>query len=713
MVLVIIEGVGKKDTIKKYLGTGYEVMATGGHFRDLQERALSVDVENGFEPKYVIPTDKKDLVKKIKEHAAKADDVLIATDPDREGEAIAWHLAYILGVKPENAHRIEFNEITKNAVQNAVKNPRAIDMNLFNAQQARRILDRLVGYRLSPVVSKKVKPKLSAGRVQSVTLKLVVIREREIKNFVPQEFWDFSVQLEKDKTPFIANLNTGKDGKKIKLTSRAQTDAVLMDLGGDAQRVLENAGTGDTDKAGDNALITGKVTTLSANFTVKDVRKSVTKKHAPAPYTTSTMQQDALNRAGLSLKRCGMAAQDLYQGVKMGENGMTALVTYIRTDSVRVATEAQVAARECITARFGADFVPHDTDGKPKYNFYKSKKSAQDAHEAIRPTHLELTPDKARPFLNDDQFKLYRLIYNRFLASQMAEATFNSVSVDIDAVGYGFRATGRTPIFAGWLAVYQGSGAKKTLDDEEGGDNTEGDDDFADGVLPEMNNGDNLKFIELDYAQKFTKPPARYTEATLVKAMEEAGIGRPATYNPIIQNIASRFYTERDGKNIKPTDLGCTVVDFLDKYFPEIMNVQFTADMEEKLDDIAYDGLDWVKVVGDFYKPFEKDITNAMDGEDQQFKIALEVTDVPCSKCGRMMVVRTGRFGKFLACPAFPECRNIMPFDKPVGNCPKCNKPVYKRKSKKGRIFYGCSGYPECDYISWDAPTQTPTGGAK
>ena len=663
MKLVIIEGVGKKDTIKKYLGAGFDVMATGGHFRDLQKNALSVDTENGYTPKYVVETAKKDLVKKLKEHAAKADEVLIATDPDREGEAIAWHTAWALGIKPEAKQRIEFNEITKTAVQNAVKNPRAIDLNLVNAQQARRILDRLVGYRLSPVVSKKVKPKLSAGRVQSVTLKLVVIREREILNFKPEEYWDFAAILEKNKTKFNANLVTGTDGKKIKLTSKDQTDMVVSALNG-------------------------------AKYTVSNVKKSVTHKHAPAPYTTSTMQQDALNRAGLSLKRCGMAAQELYQGVKMGEEGMTALVTYIRTDSVRVAHEAQIAAKNTITARFGAEFAPET------FNFYKSKKSAQDAHEAIRPTHLEITPERAKPFLSDDQFKLYRLIYNRFLASQMSEATFNTVAVDITANGYGFRANGRTPIFAGWLAVFGVDGEAGRV--REGTARPENDDEEdKNAVLPELNVGDVPNFVKLDFAQKFTKPPARYTEATLVKAMEEAGIGRPATYNPIIQNIASRFYTEREGKAIKPTELGCHVVDFLDKFFPKIMDVQFTADMEEKLDEIAYDGLDWVGVVDAFYKPFEHDITNAMDGEDQSFRVTLEVSDTPCPKCGKMMVVRTGRFGKFLACPGYPECKTTMPASKPVGVCPKCGKPVYARRSKKGMIFHGCSGYPECDYAAW------------
>ena len=657
MKLVIIEGIGKKDTIKKYLGAGFEVMATGGHFRDLQERALAVDIEDNYKPKYTIPTKKKDLVKKMKERAENAEIVFIATDPDREGEAIGWHLSYVLGIKPDRAQRIVFNEITKSAVSKAVGEPRAIDMHLVNAQQARRILDRLVGYKLSPIVSKKIKPKLSAGRVQSVTLKLVVLREREIMNFKPEEYWDFGAWLHKSKVDFLANLVTGLDGKKIKLTCKDEVDTVLAGIDG-------------------------------ASYTVKEVRRSVTRKHAPAPYTTSSMQQDALNKAGLSLKRCGMAAQELYQGIKMGEDGMVALVTYIRTDSVRVAPEAQHAAKAYIVERFGAEYAPEN------FNFYKSKKSAQDAHEAIRPTQIEITPDKAAPFLSPDQAKLYRLIYNRFLASQMSEATFNSVSVDINANGYGFRVTGRTPIFDGWLKAYGGA------DDDDKEENKK---------LPELNEGDVLKFLRLEFAQKFTKPPARYTEATLVKAMEEAGIGRPATYNPIIQNIASRFYTEKEGKSIKPTELGFVVVDLLEKYFKEIMDIEFTAGMEEKLDEIAYEGRDWVQVIDAFYKPFEKEIAVAMEGQDN-VQIKLEVTDIPCSKCGKMMVVRMGRYGKFLACPGFPECRNILPASPPVGTCPECGKNVYARKTKKQRVFYGCCGYPECKYMTWDLPKKEGAG---
>jgi DNA topoisomerase-1 len=570
-----------------------------------------------------------------------------------------------LGIKPHLASRIAFNEITKSAVNQALKEPRAIDMSLVNAQQARRILDRLVGYKLSPVVSKKIKPKLSAGRVQSVTLKLVVIREREIQNFKPEEYWDFGARLEKDKIDFLAALITDQNGKKLKLTNQVQVAGVIADLDG-------------------------------AKYIVSAVRKSITRSHAPAPYTTSSMQQDALNRAGLSLKRCGMAAQDLYQGINLGEQGMTALVTYIRTDSVRVSSEAQIAAKAYITNKFGADYAP------PNFNFYKSKKSAQDAHEAIRPTNIELTPQSVAAYLSPDQLKLYTLIYNRFLASQMSEATFNSVSVDIAANKYGFRVTGKTPIFAGWQAAY----ANKVEEEKEENDEKDNDEGSTTARLPELNEGDILKFLKLEFAQKFTKPPARYTEATLVKAMEEKGIGRPATYNPIIQNIINRFYIEKDGKVLKPTDLGFKVVDFLEKYFEEIMNIQFTANMEDSLDDIAYEGLAWQGVIDEFYKPFLKKLEFAMDGDDQSFKMALEETDIPCGKCGRLLVVRMGRFGKFLACPGFPECRNILPYAKPICKCPYCpTGDIYPRKSKKGRMFFGCSSYPNCTFVTWDSPT--------
>ncbi len=666
MKLVIIEGIGKKDTIKKYLGNGYQVMATGGHFRDLKKRELSVDVEHGYEPQYVISTDKKDVVKSLKEAAAKAEAVLIATDPDREGEAIAYHLTYILGIDPAKAQRIEFNEITKHAINEALTKPRAIDMNLVYAQTARRVLDRLVGYKLSPVLSKKIKSGLSAGRVQSVTLKLVVEREREIQNFKPEEYWDFWAHLEKDKLKFRAALYYGPDGKRLKPANEAQVQQIVKDL-------------------------------EKAQYVAKDVKKSVTKRHAPAPFTTSSMQQDAGAKLGMSLKRTTMAAQTLYQGVHMGDRGMTALVTYIRTDSVRVSAEAQVAAKDYITERYGANFVPETP------NVYKTKKSAQDAHEAIRPTHLEITPDEADKFCKPDEAKLYRLIYNRFIASQMSEATFNSVRVDIDANKYTFRVTGRTPLFDGWLAVYGGSNSKSNKEEPE----KEGEDDAGESaaILPEINVGDNLNFKKLEYIQKFTQPPARYTEATLVKVMEEKGIGRPATYTPTVATLFARLYIEKEGKALKPTELGCVVVDWLIQYFPEIMNTGFTADMEDKLDDIASDGIDWVSVVDNFYQPFIKVVDEVRANEGAENRIKPVESDEHCPNCGRVMLIRESRFGKFLACSGYPECKTTKPFDKPVCKCPKCGKDIYKRRSKKGKTFYGCSGYPNCDFVAFDEPT--------
>jgi len=663
MKLVIIEGIGKKDTIKKYLGSGYQVMATGGHFRDLKKRDLSVDIENGYKPQYVISSDKKDVVKALKEAAAKAESVLIATDPDREGEAIAYHLTYILDIDPTQAQRIEFNEITKHAINEALTKPRPIDMNLVYAQQTRRVLDRLVGYKLSPVLSKKIKSGLSAGRVQSVTLKLVVEREREIQNFKPEEYWDFWSHLEKDKIKFRTSLYYGLDGKRLKLNSEAQVKEVVKNLEG-------------------------------ATYVAKDVKKSISKRHAPAPFTTSSMQQDAGAKLGLSLKRTTMAAQALYQGIQMGERGMTALVTYIRTDSVRVSAEAQAAAKEYITQKYGANFVPESP------NVYKTKKSAQDAHEAIRPTHLDITPDEADKYCKPDEAKLYRLIYNRFIASQMAEATFNSVRVDVDANNYVFRVTGRTPLFDGWLAVYSGT---KTKEEPE----REGDDDSGEsaGLLPNIEIGDVLKFVKLEFAQKFTQPPARYTEATLVKAMEEKGIGRPATYTPTVATLFARLYIEKDGKALKPTELGCVVVDWLIKYFPEIMNTGFTADMEDKLDDIASDGIDWVSVVDNFYQPFIKVVNEVRANDGAENRIKPVESDETCPNCGRVMLIRESRFGKFLACSGYPECKTTKPYDKPICKCPKCGNDIYKRRSKKGKTFYGCSGYPNCDFVAFDEPT--------
>ena len=660
MKLVVIEGLGKKETIQKYLGKDYEVLATKGHIRDLPVKTLAIDFQNNFAPKYELMPDKKDIIKNLKNKAAKADEILLATDPDREGEAISWHVANILDLDCNKNIRIEFNEISKTAVQNALKNPRPINQNLVDAQQARRVLDRIVGYKISPIISKKIKPKLSAGRVQSVALKLVVDREREIENFKPEEYWTITAILEKpeDKAvPFSAVL-FAKNGAKYKVGSEQEKDEVLKNI--------ENA-----------------------DFIVSNVKKSVTKTHAPAPYITSTLQQDALNKLGMSLKKTSAASQNLYEGVEIEGEGKIALITYIRTDSVRVSPEAQAMAKQFIIENYGEKYLPE------KPNIYKSKKSAQDAHEAIRPINLNIKPSDVKNSLSQDNYKLYKLIYERFLASQMSDATYNSVAIEIDANNYSFKATGRTLLFAGYTQVYQDFVSKDNEKDEHPDQE----------LLPDLNKDDKLKKDDIKAEQKFTRPPSRYTEASLVKVMEEKGIGRPATYTPTITLIESRGYTEKDGKQIKPTQLGCIVCDTLVKYFSDIMNVKFTAEMENNLDEVADGEKVWQNVVSDFYNELKPKL-EAASGDPDRVDMPVEVSDVKCDKCGAFMVVRHGKFGKFLACPNYPECKNIKNIDVVVGTCPKCGKNILERHSKTGKVFYGCSGYPECNFTCWDKPTE-------
>ena len=579
MKLVVIEGPGKRATIKKYLGADYEVFATKGHVRDLPIHGFGVDLNNNFEPKYEILPDKKDVIKSLKDMANDAEQILLATDPDREGEAISWHVANVLGLNPSDNIRIEFNEISKNAVQKAIGMPRAIDLNLVNAQQARRVLDRIVGYKLSPILSRKIQPKLSAGRVQSVTLKLVVDREREIINFKPEEWWAITATLSKigqtDK-PFNATI-LNKDGKKIKITSAEQKDEFLRDIDG-------------------------------KKWIVENIKKSVTKSHPPAPYITSSMQQDALNKLGMTLKRTTLAAQSLYEGVELAGRGKTALITYIRTDSVRVSPEAQKMAKDYILSKFGEKFYPETP------NVYKSKKSAQDAHEAIRPIYIDITPESVKDSLSQDNYKLYKLIYERFLASQMSSATYNSVSLDIAVSNYTFRATGRTPIFAGYTVLYQEYVAKDKDNEEEN-----------QAHIPEVSQGEILDLMGLKTEQKFTKPPARFTEASLVKAMEERGIGRPATYTPTITVLFNRQYTINEGRYIKPTELGCSVIDLLVTYFPEIMDVTFTANMENSLDEIANGEKQWEKVLSLFYDDFKQEMDNAYEALKTLMKFVINV----------------------------------------------------------------------------------------
>ncbi len=653
--LVVIEGIGKRETIQKYLGSGYEVFATKGHVRDLPVRSLGLDMENHFEPKYELMADKKDIVAKLKEKAKSSERIYLATDPDREGEAISYHIAYILGLNNNDDIRIEFNEISKNAITKALESPRALDLNLINAQQARRVLDRLVGYKVSPIISKMIKPKLSAGRVQSVTLKLVVDREKEIQNFKPEEYWPVSAKLQKngDSTVFGAALQT-QNGKKFKVQNEQQKNEVL--------EVLKQN-----------------------DFVVKAIKKSVTKSNPPAPYITSTMQQDALNKLGMSLKQTSAAAQTLYEGVELKGEGKTALITYIRTDSVRVSPQMQEVAKKFIQEKYGNDFVPE------KFNIYKTKQSAQDAHEAIRPIHLEFTPEMVKGQIEPNLYKLYKLIYERFLASQMKPATYNSVSIDIDCAQYGFKATGRTPLFEGYTKVYQ-EYVQKDKDDQ---------DESEQKLLPQMNEGESLVLVDIKSEQKFTKPPARYTEASLVKIMEEKGIGRPATYVPTITTLDKRTYTEKEGKQIKPTELGFLVCEKLEKHFPDIMDISFTAKMEDALDEISTGKDEWHKVIEDFYVDFKKELEEASGSKD---KIPDEPSDEICDKCGKPMVIRMGKYGKFLACSNYPECKNVKNLDIVVGVCPKCGKSILEKTSHKGNKFYGCSGYPDCDFVAWDKP---------
>lgn len=705
MKLVVIEGVGKKPAIQKYLGSGYKVFATMGHVRDLPAKTLAVDVNDNFKPTYKIMPDKQRVVDELKTEAGKAEDVLLATDPDREGEAISWHIATILGIPEDKKARITFNEISKKAITKALEEPRAIDKNLVDAQQARRVLDRLVGYKVSPVLCTKIQNKLSAGRVQSVTLRLVCEREREIQNFKPEEYWPFFSVLEgRGGAKIKASLATRK-GEKYKIGSAAEVEEVKAALDG-------------------------------RPYVVGSVKKSIAYSHAPAPFRTSTMQQDAINKLGMSLKQVTQAAQALYEGVDIPGEGKVALITYIRTDSTRVSPEAAASAREYITSVYGADYVP----AKP--NVYASKGNVQDAHEAIRPISVQRTPDSLKDSVARNYYRLYKLIYERFLASQMSSAQYNSLTADIACGDYGFKVTGKTPLFAGYTKVYS---EKDEKDEDEM------------KKLPDMNEGETLGFIEYVYEQKFTKPPARYTEASLIKAMEEKGIGRPATYQPTVSLLETRTYTEREGKAIKPTELGFKVVDMLIKYFPDIMDVKFTADMETKLDTIEDGGKVWQQIVAEFYTGFEDELKKAM-GDGYKMKAPAVETDYKCEKCGAPMVIREGRFGRFLACSAYPKCKNTKQIDEngnikekaePVvvesdvicekcgarmvvktsargkflacpnypkcrntkeledeeklPDCPVCGKPLKKINYYRG-AFYGCSGYPDCKFALYDKP---------
>lgn len=728
MDLIIVESPSKAKTISKYLKGKYRVDASGGHVRDLPEKRLGVNIDNNFEPTYVDNPDKKAVIKRLADEAAKAEHVYLATDPDREGEAISWHLKNVLKLKG-GKNRIEFNEISPAAVTRALQNPREIDYNLVDAQQARRVLDRLVGYKLSPLLCKRIRSGLSAGRVQSVALRLIVDREREIKAFVPEEYWHINAELQdkpKEYAPFKALLGE-KNGKKYLPSNAEENEKVRAEL-------AENP------------------------YIVSEIKKSVTKSHAPAPFTTSTLQQDASNKFGMTSPDVMLVAQHLYEGIDTEAEGHIALVTYIRTDSVRVSAEAQAKARDFIAAKFGKEYVPE------KPNFYASKKGAQDAHECIRPIDLNRTPESMKGTLDKKHYNVYKLIYDRFMASQMSEALYNSMQIKIKNGVYGFKASGKTMQFAGFTAAYQE--VKKDDDENENAK-----------LLPNLKEGEELDLIRLLSEQKFTKPPLRYTDASLVKAMEDKGIGRPSTYASIISVLNKRKYVTKEGKYMVPTEVAFEITDLLMKYFTDIMDVGFTAKMEDKLDGIEDGGVDWHKIIADFYPPFAEKLVFAANDGDEMTDIlcekcghpmirksgrygkylacsnypecsnikseGMEISATKCPKCGANMVVKSGKFGKFLACPNYPECNATLPFDSEIskekcpkcgtlmyyrtgrngkylscpkcsasqpitelaGKCPVCGAPTRRMKSKAGKIFYSCSNYPQCKFMSWEMPT--------
>ncbi len=654
--LVIVESPAKAKTIQKYLGSGFNVIASMGHVRDLPENRLSVDIKNGFKPKYEVIKGKEKLVEELKSKAEKSDAVLLATDPDREGEAISWHLAYLLGLDTDGNNRVTFNEITKTGISAGMEHPRSIDLNLVNAQQARRILDRLVGYKLSPFLSQKIRHGLSAGRVQSVAVRIIVDREEEIRAFKPEEYWTIDAKLlpKGGHKPFSAALYGDGNGK-IAVTNKEQSDRILADL-------------------------------KDAEFSVAGVKKGTRRKSPVPPFTTSTMQQEASRRLGFQARRTMKAAQELYEGVEVKNMGAIGLITYMRTDSLRISEEAIQSAAEYVRTRWGDKYLPE----KPRH--YKSRANAQDGHEAIRPTVPSLSPEEVKDNLSPDQYKLYRLVWERFLASQMANCIQSTVQADIKAKDYLFKASGYTVTFDGFTVLYE------EAKDEES---------KAGGALPELSVGMPLRLKEIAGNQHFTQPPPRYTEASLIKALEENGIGRPSTYATTISTITAREYVAREGKALKPTELGETVTKLLKERFPKIVNVKFTAQIESDLDSVQSGRTDWVEELDDFYGDFDKTLKEAKE-EMQGVKIQLkeDVTDVICEKCGRHMVIKTGRYGKFLACPGYPECKNVKRYVQETGAvCPKCGGKVIVKKTKKGRVFYGCANYPKCDFISWDEPS--------
>lgn len=649
--LVIVESPAKAKTIGKYLGKNFVVEASMGHVRDLPKSQLGVDIENNYNPKYITIRGKGELLDKLRRLAKKSDKIYLATDPDREGEAISWHLANVLKIDNKEKCRIEFNEITKNAIKSSIKNPRTINENLVDAQQARRVLDRLVGYEISPILWKNIKWGLSAGRVQSAALKLICDREEEIEKFIPKEYWTIDCELKKDKQKFIVKLSH-KKGTKIEISNEEETNKIIGEL-----------------KANE--------------FKVDKVKKYIKTKNPLPPFTTSTLQQDAYRKLNFQTKRTMSIAQQLYEGIDVKGHGTLGLITYMRTDSVRISQEAQEAAAEFIKERFGEKYAPES------FRNYKGKKNIQDAHEAIRPTYIEITTEMVKDSLKGEQYKLYSLIWNRFMASQMSSAQLNAYSVDILNGEYKLKASGSSIKFNGFMKVYE-----YVVDEDE--ENTK---------LPELEESEVLESSNVAGKQHFTQPPARFTEASFVKTMEEKGIGRPSTYVPTITTILSRKYVDREKKSLIPTELGKIVNSVMEQYFNEIVDLEFTADMEMKLDYIEEGKEGWREVVDVFFKPLKEKLELA---EKEMAKITIEdkISDVPCDKCGRMMVIKQGRFGEFLACPGYPDCKNTKPIvEKIEAPCPKCGGDILLKRSKKGNKFYGCSNYPECDFVSWQEPS--------
>lgn len=661
--LVIVESPAKARTVGKFLGKGYVVKASIGHVRDLFRSRLSVDVDNDFKPFYVVPKEKKKVVEELRKAVQNASEIYLATDPDREGEAIAWHLVEVARIPRSKARRVVFHEITKPAIEEAFAHPRTIDMNLVNAQQARRVLDRLVGYMLSPLLWRKVRNRTSAGRVQSVALRLIVEREREIQNFVPEEYWLIKAELAKrvpENPSFVAKL-VSIDSKEPELKSREQVDPILSEL-------------------------------ERASYVVQSVKRGTRKRNPSPPFITSTLQQEASRQLGFTAKKTMLIAQQLYEGIPLGEEGPVGLITYMRTDSVHVAEEAQKEARRFIAENFGEDLLP------PKPPEYKtSAKVAQEAHEAIRPTSVYRTPEYVKPYLTKDQFRLYELIWRRFLASQMAPAVYDTISVEIAANSrYLFRASGSTLRFPGFLLVYQETREEEASPEEEA------------LPIPPLEVNELLDLLRLLPEQHFTEPPPRYTEASLIRTLEEYGIGRPSTYAPIISTLYARGYVKRDGKRLIPTEIGFVVNDLLTQHFPDLINVGFTAEMEEDLDRIARGEKDWVGMLREFYSPFAEAVARA-DRIIEKVELASEETGIKCELCGSPMVAKWGKFGEFLACANFPACRNTKPYLHRTGAiCPQCGGDIVERKSRKGRTFYSCINYPACDFATWQRPVSAP-----